>query len=413
MRAEIHRWDEQAITGRIESDVPVILTVKIGGREVGELAVQEPPDGGFANFWLNTTYLPAACLGDVRLSAEGILLAPPDAKPVDRTNATYHSAFGGMWIDRSDWQEVLDQKVHAGEIGEALGEQIRGFVRDGFIIIPNAVPHETLSQLNADVDDVWSGNGQGLKIEAFNNGVAEIVDVDPKYARQNTKLLDAYQQLDSARRAAAAPAAVKFMTAVFEDKPKAFQQLHFMWGSNQPIHKDSAYVKIDGNPMSMVASWLALEDVKPGTGELEYYVGSHRAPDYIFGGFSKWMEAAPAEHMNFLAALHTEAEQLGFARSSFLPKAGDLLLWHADLAHGGSTVRIPGVTRKSLVTHFTAARNKPYYSRHLSHADHEEGGVVFTSSAGSISPRKPAVLNIEPPKKAGNRLLHWFSKYVT
>jgi hypothetical protein len=26
----------------------------------------------------------------------------------------------------------------------------------------------------------------------------------------------------------------------------------------------------------MMASWTALEDVAPGTGELEYYVGSHR-----------------------------------------------------------------------------------------------------------------------------------------
>jgi len=386
MRAEIQRWDEEAIIGHIESDVPLALTVEIDGRRVGEVVTQRPVDSSFASFRLNTTHFPAACLRKIRLFADGVTLAHPDAGAVRETNATYHSAFGGMWIDRADWQDVLERKVRVGEIGVDLADRIRTFVRDGFVIIPNAVPQQILDRLNRDVDDAWAGNGRGLKIETYpQGGGLEIVDIDARYAKQTTKLLDAYQKLESARLAAAAPDAVEFMTAVFEDKPRAFQQLHFLWGSGQAIHKDTAYVKVDGNPMSMIASWLALEDIQPGTGELEYYVGSHRGPDYIFGGFSKWMESAPHEHDSFLAALHSEAELHGFRRSSFLPKAGDLLLWHADLAHGGSEVLHSNVTRKSLVTHFTAARNKPYYARYVSHADYEQNGIIFSSAAGSIA----------------------------
>ncbi|WP_138921565.1 phytanoyl-CoA dioxygenase family protein, partial [Novosphingobium pentaromativorans] len=150
-------------------------------------------------------------------------------------------------------------------------------------------------------------------------------------------------------------------------------------------HKDTAYVKVDCNPMSMMATWVALEDVSEGTGELEYFVGSHRSPDYVFGSLSKWIEAAPCEHNDFLAALHANAETYGYARSRFLPKAGDVLIWHADLAHGGSAVTKPGLTRRSLVTHYTAARHAPYYRRWSKFPTNECNGVEFVSSYSDVT----------------------------
>jgi hypothetical protein len=39
-----------------------------------------------------------------------------------------------------------------------------------------------------------------------------------------------------------------------------------------------------------------------------------------------------------------------------------VLLWHADLAHGGSSIVTPGVTRKSLVTHYCPIDCSPLYS---------------------------------------------------
>jgi ectoine hydroxylase-related dioxygenase (phytanoyl-CoA dioxygenase family) len=36
--------------------------------------------------------------------------------------------------------------------------------------------------------------------------------------------------------------------------------------------------------MRLVASWVALEDIQPDSGELEYYIGSHTLDDYLFDG---------------------------------------------------------------------------------------------------------------------------------
>ncbi len=41
--------------------------------------------------------------------------------------------------------------------------------------------------------------------------------------------------------------------------------------------------------MELVATWIALEDVQEGTGELEYYPGSHRIKDFVFNEKFKWV----------------------------------------------------------------------------------------------------------------------------
>ena len=49
------------------------------------------------------------------------------------------------------------------------------------------------------------------------------------------------------------------------------------------MHRDTAYVVVDP-PLALAACWIALEDVRPGSGELMYYDGSHRMDDHLFSG---------------------------------------------------------------------------------------------------------------------------------
>jgi ectoine hydroxylase-related dioxygenase (phytanoyl-CoA dioxygenase family) len=169
------------------------------------------------------------------------------------------------------------------------------------------------------------------------------------------------------------------LKSIFDDKPKVFQSLCFWQGSEQAIHKDAAYVKVDTGPLRLAATWLALEDITPGTGELEFYIGSHRAPDYLFGGVHKWMENLPEEHHRFLQSLYDDAEKYSQRHGSFLAKQGDVLIWHADLAHGGSQITQPDKTRKSLVAHFTSAADEPFYRRQSCNKQLEAETCCFVS----------------------------------
>lgn len=386
LAAQIDRWDAREISGCVSSGTPRRLVVELSGQQ---LALLDSDAGmvefGDGRFRINTEYFPAACLGDIRLLIEGDdhMIALTRSGQTTANRKSTHSLYGGMWIDAPDWHTRLAEKTAAGAISEEIADQIVTFVRDGYIVIPSAVSLDTVDRLNQQIEDAWDGKMPGVMLEIFNPQA--IVGVDRQYYNQNTKLLDAYFHMEAAREVAAAPKVVDFMTAVFEDKPKAFQQLSFIWGSTQPIHKDTAYVKVDGNPMSMLATWTALEDISEGTGELEYFVGSHRSEDYIFGSLSKWMEAAPHQHADFLTSLHDDAKRFGQTRASFLAKPGDVLIWHADLAHGGSQITQPGVTRKSIVTHYTAAKYSPFYHRYSTNPPTEYQGMVFVCEKGPIT----------------------------
>jgi ectoine hydroxylase-related dioxygenase (phytanoyl-CoA dioxygenase family) len=315
------------------------------------------------------------------------------------------SRFGGLWIDRYDWLDRLGEKHRRGEISDDVSVQIFRFVRDGYVVLEGAVAPALVDRVNRDIDIAWTAPPEGLSVETFEpDGQMRIVPPDILLRAGRTKMLDLYAYSDVTREAIAAPAVVAFLSAIFEDRPKAFQGLTFWNGSQQAIHKDTAYVKIDSNPMHLAATWLALEDIAPGTGELEYYIGSHRAPDYLFGGASKWMENNTGEHERFLRSLHDDAKTLGHVKGSFLAKKGDVLVWHADLAHGGSAISDPLRTRRSLVTHFTPASDEPFYRRTAIHAESERGSCIFVSQFADIALDTDAISN-------GNASLSGYADY--
>ena len=109
-----------------------------------------------------------------------------------------------------------------------------------------------------------------------------------------------------------------------------------------------------------------LEDIRPGSGELMYFAGSHRLPEYLFGGkYKHWnvKRDGDEQHAEWRELMYTNAERMSLEQTTFLPKKGDVLIWSADLAHGGSRVTDPSLTRKSLVGHYCPSRVEPLYFR--------------------------------------------------
>lgn len=342
-------------------------------------------DGRYGFTFALPTHLAQSEVDQVGVRVAGSMLyMRQDGAPASRA-ATPVSRSGGFWIDRADWLDRLARKHRAGELSDELSHAIFSFVRDGYYIVERAVPEGTVDALNAEIERFWQEPPPGLLVETFEpDGVRKYIPADLRYRAGITKLLDLYAFSSLAREAVAAPKVMEFLGAVFEDTPKAFQGLYFWKGSEQRIHKDSAYVKIDTDPMHLVATWLALEDIAPGTGELVYYIGSHRAPDYLFGGTNKWMESRPEEHARFLDSLDEDAVRYQHVKGSFLARKGDVLIWHGDLAHGGAPIHTPNSTRKSLVTHLTAASDDPFYRRRQQHRMLTTERCVFVSDYADI-----------------------------
>lgn len=295
-----------------------------------------------------------------------------------------HSKFGGLWVDQLDAQDVLEARTLAGELSADLSKKIMEFMKNGYVVFRGAVSKDVTSKIRDELEHHYRSPPKEALVETWVDGLQQFVPPRPELREGTTKLLDFHAFSATARTAIAAPIVVEFLTAIFEEKPRAFQSLTFWRGSEQAIHKDTAYVQIEGAPMNLAASWLALEDIADGTGELEYYVGSHRDPDFLFAGHSKWVSDAMQEHDLFLASMHDNARKFSRRKASFLAREGDVLVWHADLAHGGSKITKPGRSRQSLVTHFTKSSNKPPYVNRSLRRENEVQGCIFMSQYADI-----------------------------
>jgi ectoine hydroxylase-related dioxygenase (phytanoyl-CoA dioxygenase family) len=172
------------------------------------------------------------------------------------------------------------------------------------------------------------------------------------------------------------PEILKLLSAIFDDQAVPCQTLNFVHGSQQAVHQD--VIHLTPFPQGfMCGVWVALEDVHPDAGPLVVYPGSHRLPRIYARTVgtakvrdnSKWGEFAAV----YLPAVNELIEQSGLKPIYYTPKVGSVLIWHENLAHGGSHRNNDQLTRKSMVSH--------YFAR---------GAVAFYDSTGVAAWTNPA-----------------------
>ena len=85
----------------------------------------------------------------------------------------------------------------------------------------------------------------------------------------------------------------------------------------------------------------------------------------------------------------------GIAPKTFLPRKGDVLLWHGNLPHEGTRIRNTALTRRSLVTHYTSLDGVPVWW---------EG---FMGDAARVAVENPYGRSIEPTSAPKVKLPSW------
>jgi phytanoyl-CoA hydroxylase len=314
------------------------------------------------------------------------------ARPQNPT-ATF-SAFGGLWIDAADALDRVHGRLSTGQITATQASWLETFVRDGYLILRNAVPEERIASAEADLDRAYRGGFPELHFECQGLDPSKPT-WQPVVVNVPSKALDIHFFSRPIRELIFSPAISEFLALIFENKALVSQTLGFLRGSAQGGHQDTAYVPYS-SALGFAASWIALEDVTAGAGELFYYRGSHRLPDFFYDGKFKSLfeagrhnganEAGPfsyapyTDQMNIHErSLETNPARFGLERQVLMAKRGDALIWHADLVHGGQPISRKN-TRKSIVTHYCPKHLVPLFceSRELSFYDHN--GHAFTSS---------------------------------
>ncbi|GAB2885649.1 phytanoyl-CoA dioxygenase family protein [Microbulbifer echini] len=184
-----------------------------------------------------------------------------------------------------------------------------------------------------------------------------IADIEPYYHRpqtgshyaHGTRIQDAWRFNAGVRRIALERRVLRALRDLFGRKAKAFQTLNFPVGTQQRVHSDT--IHFNSQPSGyMAGAWVALEDVDESNGALVYYPGSHRLPEVTMQD----VDVSPSydhynEYENYIQAM-IEKNSLCAVRG--ILKKGQVLLWHANLLHGGGSHPDKSLSRHSLVTHY-------------------------------------------------------------
>lgn len=287
----------------------------------------------------------------------------PDSLETKRQLASLDSSFDGFWTDSTEWESTLTALKGAMSMDEREAEQLRHFIRNGYVVLENAVSGELCDAITAEIDQVTRNSEYFIcrtKRQSYSHATESAV------SDQAFRLIDLHVNSENAQKAMFAPVIRHFLELVFREPLLAFQSLTFLYGSQQGVHQDGAYVVVS-EPLKFAASWIALEDVSPGSGELIYYPGSHRLPEYLFSErYKNWNPNRDGQEAGeaFIKTLQARIAESNLERRLFRPKKGDALIWAADLAHGGAKITNHR-TRRSLVTHYCPLSVAPNY-KHFS-----------------------------------------------
>jgi phytanoyl-CoA hydroxylase len=150
------------------------------------------------------------------------------------------------------------------------------------------------------------------------------------------------------------PKLKELLSVLLGGEAQLFQSINFLHGSEQATHSDSIHMTT--YPLGgLLGVWIALEDISMENGPLHYFPASHKLPYYLNHDYDN-------EGTRFLLGKksYSEYEQLienktrenGLEKKIFLAGKGDLLIWHANLFHGGEPHTDKSRTRKSMVLHY-------------------------------------------------------------
>lgn len=268
------------------------------------------------------------------------------------------------WIDRqdADIERFIRQHkpANASDLPYDLVGKIRFWRENGYVILEQALPTNWLDQLWREVDELIGHH------EKYRTNVR--IDL-PEYAAkpvqpvsdvpQNVlngayiKFMDFHDSSVIGKKIMLHKNIVAFLEAVFGDKVIAMQSLLFKYGSQQATHQDFAYV-VSEIPSHLAAAWIALEDIHIDSGPLFYYPGSHVIHKFNFGNGIFFNGQSTRDPTDFANYLDETCRKAGLERKTLLIKKGDVLLWHAALAHGGDAIRNKDLTRKSFVCHYSS-----------------------------------------------------------
>lgn len=233
-----------------------------------------------------------------------------------------------------EYTRPLNSSVLYNTLSPENKNSINDFEEKGFAILQNYLSDSTVNAIN---DEIKNLKDKGVIKQVYGG-----------------KIMFAIHSSDLLLKTGNDKDLIELLSILLKGKATLFQSINFIKGSEQATHSDSIHMTTF--PLGgLLGVWIALEDTDEENGPLHYYPGSHKLPYYLNSDYenegNSWMigDKSYTEYEKMIE--HRIAEQ-GLKKMIFKARKGDLLIWHANLFHGGEAHKNKERTRKSVVFHY-------------------------------------------------------------
>ena len=272
--------------------------------------------------------------------------------------------------------EVIARVDVPSDMPYDLREKLEFWRENGYVVLEKVLPMHWLDLFWDEVENTIENHEKHTVkalIHGFNNDKPIALKDTPKELLHGIKsrINDYHNTSIGAKRIMTHRHITTFLKAALAPELTAFQSLVFEYSSQQPTHQDFPWVT-SNIPSHLAAAWIPCEDVQADSGPLFYYPGSHKIPKFDFGltGILK-KDISLFNPIQFSEYLDKTCKEHGIEKKVLLIKKGDILIWHGGLAHGGSIINNPEMTRKSFVCHYSTLEAQPKH-RYEHHKDSSE-----------------------------------------
>ncbi len=302
-------------------------------------------------------------------------------------NVSFESEWMNLapWVDRPD----IDLDSFANELGISaeIISLLQSWRRDGFVIIEKGVDESDIDKFSSELDQFFLNFSDYLiSMEVRGRQTWSHAEHSSIVSEVGVKFNNLHVASGFAGSLCLSPKIIRFLSSIFLCPPVPMQSLTFIKGSQQRTHIDFPYVNRQRRLPQMVAAWIALEDVHEESGPLAYFKGGHLPTltgffDWGNGNLTSVAGSNKRNSNDFADYLESKMKEAKLAPVMFLPKKGDVLIWHANLPHLGLPIRNVDLTRRSFVTHYTGLFDYP--ERWVSASDcdsagySKNGGLIF------------------------------------
>jgi hypothetical protein len=233
---------------------------------------------------------------------------------------------------------VNNQQLTSTSLFQTLSEENKNsllqFNENGFSVIQNYLSVEKVDKINNEIEMLLK---QGTIHLTKHNRIMFAIHSSPllKNIGDDEKLK-------------------KLLSTLLNGNAVLFQSINFLMGSEQATHSDSIHMTT--YPLGgLLGVWIALEDITEENGPLHYYPGSHKLPYYLNSDYNNegnFFCIGNKSYSKYEKMMQQKISELNLSKKKFLAQKGDLLIWHANLFHGGEKHIDKTKTRKSMVFHY-------------------------------------------------------------